>query len=49
MLKFSPKLIKQLQEYFRKKYGMEINTDEADVFLGSLATVYDALTKEAHA
>ena len=32
--------------YFRKHYDLDIKDEEADLFLRSLATVYDALSRD---
>ncbi len=37
----------RLVEYFRKEYDLDIKDEEADLFLTSLATLYDALAKRA--
>lgn len=40
---FSTPLKLRLVAYFRKEYGLDIKDEEADLFLRSLANVYDAL------
>ncbi len=42
---FSKPLKLRLIEYFRKEYDLDINDEEADLFLASLAALYDALSK----
>ena len=42
---FSTPLKLRLVAYFRKHYEIDINNSEADLFLRSLAVVYDALSK----
>lgn len=42
---FSTPLKLRLVAYFRKYYDLDIKDEEADLFLRSLATVYDALSR----
>ncbi len=42
---FSPQLVERLRTYFKKEYDKDISPDEAYIFLGSLARVYNALFK----
>lgn len=42
---FSTPLKVRLVAYFRKYYDLDIKDEEADVFLTSLAALYDALSK----
>jgi hypothetical protein len=42
---FSAPLRLRLITYFREKFDTDMTDDEANLFLGSLARVYDALTK----
>lgn len=44
---FSTPLKLRLVAYFRTNYGLDIKDEEADLFLRSLATVYDALSKDS--
>lgn len=43
---FSTPLKIRLVAYFRATYDLDIKDEEADLFLRSLATVYDALSKD---
>jgi hypothetical protein len=42
---FSTPLKLRLVAYFRKYYDLDVRDDEADLFLTSLAALYDALSK----
>lgn len=42
---FSTPLKVRLVAYFRKYYDLDIKDEEADLFLTSLASLYDALSK----
>ena len=42
---FSTPLKVRLVRYFRKEYGLDIEDEEAGLFLTSLAALYDALSK----
>lgn len=42
---FSTPLKLRLVAYFRSNYDLDIKDEEADLFLRSLATVYDALSR----
>lgn len=42
---FSTPLKLRLVAYFRKYYDLDIKDEEADLFLTSLAALYDALSK----
>ena len=42
---FSTPLKLRLVAYFRKYYDLDIKDEEADLFLRSLATVYDSLSR----
>lgn len=44
--RFSKGLETRLIEYFKKEYALNITDEEAQLFLRSLATVYDALSRE---
>ena len=44
---FSKPLKLRLVEYFRKEYDLDIKDEEADLFLNSLAALYDALSRAA--
>ena len=46
-LSFSKPLKLRLVEYFRKEYDLDIKDAEADLFLNSLAALYDALSRAA--
>lgn len=43
---FSTPLKIRLVAYFRKEYDLDIKDEEADLFLRSLAVVYDALSRD---
>lgn len=43
--KFSKVLEVRLITYFKKNYDLDISSDEAQLFLASLARFYSALTK----
>ena len=43
---FSTPLKLRLVAYFRMHYDLDIKDEEADLFLRSLATVYDALSRD---
>lgn len=43
---FSTPLKIRLVAYFRTHYDLDIKDEEADLFLRSLATVYDALSRD---
>lgn len=45
--KFSKCLETRLITYFKKTYDLEVSSDEAELFLESLAKVYDALSKRS--
>lgn len=42
---YSTPLKMRLVAYFRKYYDLDIKDEEADLFLNSLAALYDALSK----
>ena len=44
-MEFSSQLVQRLRQYFSEKYDKELSTEETNQFLGSLARVYDALSK----
>ena len=44
---FSTPLKLRLVAYFRDNYGLDVRDDEADLFLRTLANVYDALSKDS--
>ena len=43
---FSTPLKLRLVAYFHKYYDLDMKDEEADLFLRSLATVYDALSRD---
>lgn len=44
--RFSKGLEARLIVYFKKNYDLRVSADEAQLFLRSLARIYDALSKE---
>lgn len=44
--RFSHQLIERLRLYFKEEYDVDVSPESADIFLGSLARVYQALTQE---
>lgn len=40
MFKFSPKLIERCQKHYAQKYHVELTSEQAEVFLSSLADLY---------
>lgn len=44
--KFSKSLETRLITYFQNSYDLEVSPGEAQLFLGSLARLYDALSEE---
>ena len=44
--KFSQKLKKQLVDYFKNNYGTEITSEQAEIYLDSLADFYFVVSKK---
>lgn len=46
MKKFSQKLKNRLIDYFKQTYGLEITSDQAEIYLDSLADFYFAISEK---